>query len=92
MANWKKYFIISGCSHFVIPGIGEFNAGAEHISEDKLLAAYKAKCPYVGLTDEGIAKYEPEKKPIKVNLIDKSKIEENPLKLKKNLINPIKPQ
>jgi len=102
MNDWKKYFIISGCDHFVLPGIGEFKANAENIAEDKLLKAYQLKCPFIGLTEEGCKKYDPEKQPIKVNLIqhksidqviERSRNEGNPLKKKKNTyLNPLKPQ
>jgi len=83
MENWKKYFIISGCTKFVLPGIGEINAKQENIALDKLEKAYKRGCPYVSLTKEGIEKYDPEKKPIEVKKITEIQADEKPKKYKK---------
>jgi len=66
MAGWKTYFIISGCTRFVLPGIGEINANNENMAIEKLEKAYERKCPYVSLTKEGCEKYEPKKEPIQV--------------------------
>lgn len=83
MGDWRKYFTIIGCTHFVLPGIGEIKADSNNIPEEKLLKAYKVGCPYVSLTAEGIKKYDPDKKPISVNLIENSDgIEEVPKKKK----------
>lgn len=92
MAGWKKHFIISGCSKFLMPGIGEFDASKENLSEDLLLKAYQRKCPFVGLTPEGIKKYDPEKAPIEVKKIasseKKEKLEKKESKTAKNSKKP----
>jgi len=76
MDSWKKYFVITGCNRFIMPGVGEINADNENMSVDKLLKAYQKKCPYVGLTEAGIKKYDPDKKAIKVQKLE-TKIEDS---------------
>jgi len=76
MSNWKTYFTISGCNYFVMPGIGEINANKKNLPLERLLKAYKKGCPYIGLTDEGRKKYDPDKKPIEVKKIEHSQKEE----------------
>lgn len=63
MDSWNLYFVLL-CNRFVLPGIGEINAGDTGLSHQKLLAAYNRKCPYVLLTPAGIAKFFPETNPI----------------------------
>lgn len=77
MPNWKKYFAIQGCTKFVIPGIGEFDANNNNLSEDRLLKAYNRKCPFVIITDEGLKKYFPKKESIKIK----------PIRLNENSVN-----
>ena len=68
MAGWKTYFIISGCTRFVLPGIGEINASNDNMAISKLEKAYQRKCPYISLTKEGFQKYEPDKKPVSIEI------------------------
>jgi len=83
MAKWTKYFIISGCTKFVLPGIGELNANNENMAISKLEKAYERKCPYVSLTKEGIEKYEPTKEPIQIKKIQSEDAEGEKPKKKK---------
>ncbi len=56
---WAKYFNLLN-QHFIVPGVGEFNANDPNIKPDKLWNAYQRGSKSVELTDEGRKKYIPE--------------------------------
>jgi hypothetical protein len=61
---WRKYFSITGCKSFVMPGIGLFDRDNDSLDPEKLKRAYDKGCPFIAPTPEGVDKYYPNMKKI----------------------------